>query len=77
LFLLEAILLGVFGSALGAAVGLGAAFAAAEFIGLPLAFRVEWFVVSVAVGLLVGALAGLYPAWDASHIDPIDALRYE
>jgi len=77
LFLLEAILLGVFGSALGAAVGLGAAFVAAEFIGLPLAFRVEWFVVSIAVGLLVGALAGLYPAWDASHIDPIDALRYE
>ena len=77
LFLLEAVLLGVFGSAVGALVGLGGGYAAAQFIGLPLAFRVEWFVAAVAVGLVVGALAGLYPAWDASRVDPIDALRYE
>jgi putative ABC transport system permease protein len=77
LFLLEAVLLGVFGSTVGALVGLGGGYVAARLIGLPLAFRVEWFGVAVGVGLLVGALAGLYPAWDAARTDPIDALRYE
>ncbi|WP_433631412.1 ABC transporter permease [Halomicrococcus sp. NG-SE-24] len=77
LFLLEAVLLGVFGSTVGALVGLGGGYVAAQLIGLPLAVRFEWLGIAVVVGLVVGALAGLYPAWDASRTDPIDALRYE
>lgn len=77
LFLVEAVILGVIGAALGALVGVGAAYVATEVIGLPLTFRPEWFGVAVLVGVIVGVVAGLYPAWDASHIDPIDALRYE
>jgi len=77
LFLAEAVMLGVLGSALGALVGLGAAFVGARAIGLPLAFRPVWFVAAVAVGVVVGVLAGLYPAWDAARTDPIDALRHE
>ncbi|WP_135829377.1 ABC transporter permease [Halorussus halobius] len=77
LFLVEAVVLGVLGSALGALVGLGAAFLGARAIGLPLAFRPVWFGAAVVVGVAVGVLAGLYPAWDAAHTDPIDALRHE
>ena len=77
LFLVEAVMLGVLGSALGAVVGIAGGYAGAQAIGLPLAFQPVWFVASVAVGVLVGVLAGLYPAWDAAHTDPIDALRYE
>ncbi|RBI62477.1 ABC transporter permease [halophilic archaeon] len=77
LFLLEAVLLGVFGSTVGALVGLGGGYVAAQLIGLPLTVRFEWLGIAVVVGLVVGALAGLYPAWDASRTDPIDALRYE
>jgi putative ABC transport system permease protein len=77
LFLVEAVMLGVLGSALGAVVGIAAGYAGAEAIGLPLAFQPIWFVASIAVGVVVGVLAGLYPAWDAAHTDPIDALRYE
>ncbi|NEU58152.1 ABC transporter permease [Halorussus sp. MSC15.2] len=77
LFLVEAVMLGVLGSALGAVVGIAGGYAGAQAIGLPLAFQPIWFVASVAVGVVVGVLAGLYPAWDAAHTDPIDALRYE
>ena len=77
LFLLEAILLGLLGSVLGALVGLLGGYLGAEAIGLPLAFEPIWFAASVVVGIVVGVLAGLYPAWDAAHTDPIDALRYE
>lgn len=77
LFLIEAVLLGLIGSILGALVGVLGGFVATEIIGLPLTFRAEWFGIAVLVGVLVGIVAGLYPAWDAARIDPIEALRHE
>jgi putative ABC transport system permease protein len=77
LFLVEAVMLGVLGSALGAVVGVAGGYAGAQAIGLPLAFQPVWFLAAVGVGVVVGVLAGLYPAWDAAQTDPIDALRYE
>ncbi|WP_223302221.1 ABC transporter permease [Haladaptatus sp. R4] len=70
MFLFEAILLGMFGSALGALVGYLGGYVAAQLIGLPLTFRVEWFGIAVVVGVFVGIVAGIYPAWDASHSTP-------
>jgi putative ABC transport system permease protein len=35
------------------------------------------FVVAISVALLLGLLGGLYPAWRASHFQPVEALRYE
>jgi len=77
LFLLEAVLLGLFGALLGIPAGIGGAYAAAEYIGLSLVLPYEWFAIAVAVGIGVGVVAGLYPAWSAAKTDPIDALRYE
>jgi putative ABC transport system permease protein len=77
LFLVEAVMLGVLGSFIGALVGLLGGYLGAETIGLPLAFEPIWFAAAIVVGVIVGVFAGLYPAWDAAHTDPIDALRYE
>jgi putative ABC transport system permease protein len=77
LFLVEAVVLGVVGAVAGIALGAVGAVAATAYVGLPLVFPVEWAGIAVAVGILVGALAGLYPAWSAARTDPIDALRYE
>ncbi|WP_158058666.1 ABC transporter permease [Halorussus halophilus] len=77
LFLFEAVMLGVVGAVVGIPVGVLGAYAAGEYIGLSLVLPYDWFAIAVAVGVLVGVVAGLYPAWNASRTDPIDALRYE
>ena len=77
LFLLEAVLLGVSGAIVGIPVGVAGAYLAAEYIGLDLVLPYDWFAIAVVVGVLVGVVAGIYPAWSAAKTDPIDALRYE
>jgi putative ABC transport system permease protein len=77
LFLVEAVVLGVVGSLAGVVLGLLSAFAATRYVDLAMTFPVEWALIAVAVGMLVGVGAGLYPAWSAAKTDPIDALRYE
>ena len=77
LFLVEAITLGAIGAILGTAIGFGAGYLATYLLDLPFVAPLEWAAVAVVVGLVVGALAGIYPAWNAARTDPIEALRYE
>ena len=77
LFLVEAVVLGVVGSIVGTGVGMAGGVVAADFVGFPAVFAYEWIPVAVGVGVLVGVVAGAYPAWNAARVDPIDALRYE
>ena len=77
LFLVEAGLLGAIGALLAVPVGVAVGYAATRYAEVLFAFAPVWTVTAVAVGVAVGILAGLYPAWRAARIDPIDALRYE
>jgi putative ABC transport system permease protein len=44
---------------------------------LPIVMRPEWIPLAVMIGALVGVVSGVYPAWRASRIDPVQALKYE
>ncbi|HEY8449586.1 MAG TPA: ABC transporter permease [Bacillota bacterium] len=73
-FLLEAFLLSGAGGLLGLTVGRGSAGIVARY-GLEVASTPEAAVVAVAAALGVGVLFGGYPAWLASGLEPVEALR--
>jgi putative ABC transport system permease protein len=84
IFLFEAGLLGLVGGAIGVAIGYGlgktAEFMASQALGTDLlqaAFPLTLIFGALAFSFVVGALAGVTPAYQASKLKPADALRYE
>jgi putative ABC transport system permease protein len=77
LFLAEAVLLGLLGAVVGIPVGLAIGYGAAAYAEVGFTIPVVWVGIAAGMGILTGAVAGLYPAWRAARVDPIDALRYE
>jgi putative ABC transport system permease protein len=76
-FLVEALVLSIAGGLLGVALGVGAATWIAGKYRWPMQIQIDVITVSVVFSALVGLVFGIYPAWRASRLDPIDALRYE
>ncbi len=76
-FLTEATVLCLMGGIVGLACGRGSAVLVNRFLHWPVAASVEAIVASIAVSAVVGITFGFYPAWKASRLDPIEALRYE
>ena len=76
-FVIESATLSTVGAALGIGTGIALAFAVRAFTPLPAAVAPWSIVVGVALGVIVGMVAGVYPATRASKLDPITALRAE
>jgi putative ABC transport system permease protein len=77
-FTTEAITLCAVGGLVG--VGLGAVITWTVYflpIGLPAALSPLWVMIGFGVSCAIGLLFGIYPAWEAANLDPIEALRYE
>jgi putative ABC transport system permease protein len=76
-FLIEAIVLSAIGGMIGVAGGVGIAAWVASSMHWPVVLSPQSMIIAVAFSAGVGVLFGFYPAWRASRLDPIDALRYE
>jgi putative ABC transport system permease protein len=76
-FLVEAVVLSATGGLIGVALGIGGATYLVAKFDWPLLIQPFFSVLAVAFSALVGITFGLYPAWKASRLDPIQALRFE
>ncbi len=76
-FLAEAVVLCLIGGAVGIMMGRGCSYLVRLMLHWPTAISVAAIVAAVAVSATVGIVFGYYPAWKASRLDPIEALRYE
>jgi putative ABC transport system permease protein len=76
-FLIEAVMVTGIGGAVGVITGFGFATLIALAIGFPLLFNVWSAVLGVTMSSVVGVISGLWPAWRAARLDPIEALRAE
>lgn len=76
-FLTEAVILSVGGGVIGVALGLGASWAAVEFLRTAAVATASSVGTAFGFSVVIGLFFGGYPAWRASRLDPIEALRYE
>ena len=76
-FLVEAVVLAVSGGLVGIGVGAGIQRAIASLAGWPVVMQGDAVALAFAFSAIIGVAFGIYPAWKASRLDPIEALRYE
>jgi putative ABC transport system permease protein len=76
-FLIEAVTLSAVGGVIGVILGSGLTLALRYGISMPATLSVFWIVTALVLCALIGIVFGVYPAWKAARLDPVEALRYE
>jgi putative ABC transport system permease protein len=76
-FLIETMTLSTIGGMIGIAIGVLFPFIIEYFANMPTVVTAQSLVLSVGISMLVGVVFGLYPAYRAANLDPIQALRHE
>jgi putative ABC transport system permease protein len=77
LFLLESVIVSLLGGVLGTIIGGPGAYILESLLKLPPVFTFRLIVVGVLTSIIVGVVAGIYPAKKAAKMNPVDALRYQ
>jgi ABC-type antimicrobial peptide transport system permease subunit len=76
-FLVEAVVLCLLGGAAGILLGRGSSLLVRKLLQWPTEASIPAIIAAFLVAASVGIVFGFYPAWKASRLDPIEALRYE
>ena len=76
-FITEAVVLCEIGGIIGILLGILGGNITALAFSFPPVFPVKWALIGFAITTFVGVVFGVYPAWKASNLDPIESLRYE
>jgi putative ABC transport system permease protein len=76
-FLIEAIVISLFGGLIGIVLGVGIGNIAGSFLNAKTAIPYDWVGIGLMLCFTVGIIFGTYPAYKAANLDPIEALRYE
>ncbi|MBF8247566.1 MAG: ABC transporter permease [Bacteroidetes bacterium] len=76
-FLYESIAFSVCGGIVGVLAGTAVTESLTSFIDIPAVFSFESVVIALFFSCALGVIFGVYPAWKAASINPVEALRYE
>ncbi len=76
-FLMEAVFLSEFGGIVGIIMGVAGGNMVAVIFNIPAVIPIDWAVIGLVVCSVIGIGFGIYPAWRAAQLDPIESLRFE
>ena len=76
-FLMEAVFLSQFGGVAGIIMGVAGGNVVALIFNIPTVIPFDWAIIGLVVCSMIGIGFGIYPAWRAADLDPIESLRYE
>ena len=76
-FMIEAVILCELGGGIGIVLGVIGGNVVGILMSVPAVIPWDWVGIGIFVCSVVGLVFGVYPAWKASNLDPIEALRFE
>jgi putative ABC transport system permease protein len=76
-FLIEAVTLSAVGGVIGVLLGAGISLLLRYGAHFPASLSFFWVITALVMCALIGVVFGVYPAWKAAGLDPVEALRYE